>query len=103
MNMSRRRLLELAAAVVAAGALPLQAATSTSTRIGVIGSGNVGSAIGGSWIKSGHEVMFSSRNLDSDKALADELGGKARAGSPAEAAAFGEAVLIAVPMARCRI
>jgi predicted dinucleotide-binding enzyme len=97
MNMSRRRLLELAAAAAAAGALPLQAATSTSTRIGVIGSGNVGSAIGGSWIKSGHEVMFSSRNLDSDKALADELGGKARAGSPAEAATFGEAVLIAVP------
>lgn len=93
----RRRLLKLAAAAAAAGALPIQAATSTSTRIGVIGSGKVGSAIGRSWIKSGHEVMFSSRNLDHDTELASELGARARAGSPAEAAAFGEAVLIAVP------
>lgn len=93
----RRRLLKLAAAAAAAGALPVQAATSTSTRIGVVGSGKVGSAIGRSWIKSGHEVMFSSRNLDHDKKLASELGAKARAGSPAEATAFGEAVLIAVP------
>lgn len=93
----RRRLLKLAAAAVAAGALPVQAAPSPSTRIGIIGSGKVGTAIGRSWIYAGYEVMFSSRNLDSDKALADELGGKASAGSPAEAAAFGDAVLIAVP------
>ena len=95
----RRLLIKLAAAAAAvgSGALPARAATTTSTRIGVIGSGNVGSAIGRSWIKSGHEVMFSSRNLDHDKALASKLGAKARAGSPAEAAAFGEAVLIAVP------
>ena len=93
----RRQLLKLAAAAAALGALPVQAATSTSTRIGVVGSGKVGSAIGRSWIKSGHEVMFSSRNLDHDKKLASELGAKARAGSPAEATAFGEAVLIAVP------
>lgn len=102
MNMSdidtdRRRLLRLAAAATALAAMPIQAATSTSTRIGVIGSGNVGSAIGRSWLKSGHEVMFSSRNLDHDKKLASALGAKARAGSPAEAAAFGEAILIAVP------
>lgn len=93
----RRQLLKLAAAAAAVGALPVQAATSTSTRIGVVGSGKVGSAIGRSWIKSGHEVMFSSRNLDHDKELASELGTRARAGSPAEATAFGEAVLIAVP------
>jgi len=97
MNVFRRRLLKLAAATAAAGVLPARAATSMSTRIGVIGSGNVGSAIGSSWIKSGHEVMFSSRNLDHDKGLAAKLGAKARAGTPAEAAAFGEAVLIAVP------
>lgn len=94
---TRRRLLQLAAAAAAAGVLPVRAATSTSMHIGVIGSGNVGSAIGGSWIKAGHEVMFSSRNLDSDKALASKLGGKARAGSPVAAAEFGDAVLIAVP------
>jgi predicted dinucleotide-binding enzyme len=96
---SRRRLLKLAAAAVLAGSggLPARAALLTSSRIGVIGSGNVGSAIGRSWIKSGHDVMFSSRNLDHDKKLVAELGAKARAGSPAEAAAFGDAILIAVP------
>lgn len=93
----RRQFIKFTAAVAAAGALPAFAATSNSTRIGIIGSGKVGGAIGRSWIKGGHEVMFSSRNLDNDKALAAELGAKARAGTPAEAAAFGEAVLIAVP------
>ncbi|GFE81543.1 hypothetical protein GCM10011487_35430 [Steroidobacter agaridevorans] len=96
---SRRRLLKLAAAaaLVGSGALPAHAAVVTNKRIGVIGSGKVGSALGGSWIKSGHEVMFSSRHLDHDKQLAASLGAKARAGSPAEAVAFGHAVLIAVP------
>lgn len=95
----RRQFIKLAAAVVGTGSVHLSAlaATATSTRIGVIGSGKVGSAIGRSWIKSGHEVMFSSRNIDNDKALAAELGAKARAGTPAEATAFGEAILIAVP------
>jgi predicted dinucleotide-binding enzyme len=41
--------------------------------------------------------MFSSRDLDHDKKLAAELGAKARAGTPSEAATFGEAILIAVP------
>jgi len=41
--------------------------------------------------------MFSSLDLEHDKALAARLGGKARAGTPREAAAFGEVVLIAVP------
>ncbi len=92
------KLAAIAAAVVGTGTLhSVHAETATSSRIGIIGSGKVGSALGRTWIYRGHEVMFSSRNLDSDKALADELGGKARAGTPAQAAAFGEAVLIAVP------
>src|SRR5690606_37708880 len=73
------------------------AAGAPATRIGVIGSGNVGGAIGRTWVSRGHEVMFSSRSLDHDKALASELGRGARAGTPAEAARFGEVVLIAVP------
>ena len=63
----------------------------------MIGSGNVGSAIGRVWANAGHEVMFSSRNLDSDKKLAAEVGANARAGTPQEAAAFGEVLLFAVP------
>lgn len=100
-TISRRRLIELAGATIALMTLgrylPAQAATAKSTRIGIIGSGKVGGAIGRTWVNGGHEVMFSSRNLDSDKALASELGRGARAGTPKEAASFGEVVLIAVP------
>jgi predicted dinucleotide-binding enzyme len=69
--------------------LPLRAGAADTTKIGIIGSGKVGSA--------GHEVMFSSRHLDDDKALAARLGGGARAGTPREAAAFGEVVMVSVP------
>ena len=48
-------------------------------------------------MKAGHEVMFSSRDLDNDKKLAASLGPNARAGTPREAAAFGEVLLISVP------
>ena len=41
--------------------------------------------------------MFSSLDLEHDKALAARLGGRARAGTSREAAAFGEVVLMAVP------
>jgi hypothetical protein len=41
--------------------------------------------------------MFSSRTLANDKALAQKLGGTARAGTPQEAAAFGEVLVFSVP------
>ena len=41
--------------------------------------------------------MFSSLDIEHDKALAARLGGKARAGTTKEAAAFGDVVLVAVP------
>ena len=68
-------------------------------KIGVIGSGRIGSTIGGLWVKAGHEVMFSDRDPEQVKRAIDGLGpiAQARAGSVAEAVAFGDAVLIAVP------
>jgi len=95
MKRNRREFLAVAAASVAVSALPLGAAE--KTKIGIIGSGRVGSAIGAVWVKAGHEVMFSSRNIEHDKALAARLGGGARAGTPREAAAFGEVVMVSVP------
>jgi 8-hydroxy-5-deazaflavin:NADPH oxidoreductase len=41
--------------------------------------------------------MLSSRHLDSDKKLAAAIGENARAGTPQEAASFGEVLLFAVP------
>ena len=100
---NRREFLRVAgtaAAGLALGALPYVPDANSADaglKIGVIGSGRIGSTLGGLWLKAGHEIMFSSLDLEHDKALAARLGGKARAGTPKEAAAFGEVLLLAVP------
>ena len=68
-------------------------------RIGIIGSGNIGGAVGLKWAEAGHEILFSSRHPEELTDLVAQAGPRARAGLPAEAAAFGEVVLIAVPYA----
>jgi predicted dinucleotide-binding enzyme len=101
-SQSRRVFLQTAAACAVLGSLPFSAlaqTTGTKYKIGIIGSGRVGSAIGGAWVKAGHEVMFSSLDLDADKKLAASLGGKASAGTTREAAAFGTVLLVSVPYA----
>jgi predicted dinucleotide-binding enzyme len=100
MQQDRRRFLRLAAAATATftlGSLPLARAATDKLKIGVIGSGRIGGTLGGLWVKAGHEVMFSSLDIEHDKALAAKLGGGARAGTSREAAAFGEILLVAVP------
>jgi hypothetical protein len=102
LRFSRRDMLKATGAAAALSVLPItasviNAADSQKMKIGIIGSGHVGSALGGAWAKAGHEVMFSSRNLDNDKKLAAEVGAHARAGTPQEAAAFGQVILFAVP------
>jgi len=99
MKQSRREFLVIAGAVAVAGAglVPLPALAAQKMKIGIIGSGNVGGAIGATWVRAGHEVMFSSRDIEHDKELAKKLGGGARAGTPREAAAFGEVVMVSVP------
>jgi predicted dinucleotide-binding enzyme len=87
-----------ATAALALGGLPFAARAATDKlKIGTVGSGRVGGALGAVWVKAGHEVMFSSRDLEDDKKLAASLGPNARAGTPREAAAFGEVLLISVP------
>ena len=97
MNLDRRDVLKVGGAVLVFGILPRRAADAGNVKIGIVGSGRVGSAIGGVWVKAGHEVMFSSRNIEHDKALAARLGAGARARTPREAAAFGDVVMISVP------
>jgi predicted dinucleotide-binding enzyme len=90
----------LAGRLGAAGPLPAAAgARQAVTRIGVIGSGNIGGAVGLKWAEAGHEIFFSSRHPEELMGLVERAGPKTRAGLPAEAAAFGEVVLIAVPYA----
>jgi hypothetical protein len=69
-----------------------------TVNIGIIGSGNVGKALGETWLKKGHEVLFSySRDPQKLRAYAAGLGGNASAGTPAEAVNFAEVVLFAPP------
>ena len=92
----KRRVFLVAAAAVAV--VP-SALAQKPVKIGVIGSGRIGSTLGGLWVKAGHEVMFSDRDPEQVKRAMDGLGPRAKAGSVAEAVAFGDAVLIAVPYA----
>jgi predicted dinucleotide-binding enzyme len=66
-------------------------------KIGFIGAGNIGGAIGELLAKAGHEVFFSSRNPGELKDLVARIGSRARAGSVNEAIAFGDVVFIGVP------
>ena len=100
----RRDVLAVAAALAGAlllrpGGARAQASGGTPTRIGMIGSGRLGGAVGALWVKAGHPVLFASRDPDQTAALVARLGAPARAGSVAEAIDFGDVVFLAVPYA----
>jgi hypothetical protein len=71
------------------GAPPLKIAT--------IGAGREGGALGALFVKAGHPVMFSSRHPEQLKDFVVGLGALAKAGTVAEAVAFGDVVLLVVP------
>ena len=91
----------LLAMVVALAVSSLSAQTTPQTakpmKIGFIGSGNIGGAIGELMARAGHEVFFSSRNPDNLKPLVARVGPRAHAGTVKEAIAFGDVVFIGVP------
>ena len=98
----RRTLLAAGGALAIATALralpaQAQAADTGKLRIGVIGSGHIGGTVGGLWVKAGHPVMFSSRHPEELKELVASLGPLARTGTVAQAIAFGDVLLVAVP------
>jgi len=66
-------------------------------KIATIGAGREGGALGALFVKAGHPVMFSSRHPEQLKDLVAGLGALAKAGTVAEAIAFGDAVLLVVP------
>lgn len=69
-------------------------------RVGIIGSGRIGGNAGKLFARAGHEVLFSfSRDFAKLEALAEEAGNGARAGTPEEAARFGEVAMLSVPWA----
>jgi 8-hydroxy-5-deazaflavin:NADPH oxidoreductase len=100
----RRDFLRMAAsgtALLAFAASPLaalaQPAGGASLKIGLVGSGREGGALGTAFVKAGHQVMFSSRHPDELKSLVDGLGPLAKAGTVEQAIAFGDVVAIVIP------
>jgi 8-hydroxy-5-deazaflavin:NADPH oxidoreductase len=105
----RRDLLLLAATGAAAlgvAAWPAgglaQPASNTPLKIGIIGAGREGSALGTLLVKAGHPVMFSSRHPEELKGLVESLGPLASAGTVAQAIEFGDVVMIVVPYTAMR-
>ncbi len=69
-------------------------------KIAIIGAGNVGGTLGAAWArKAGHEILFGARDPRAEKtqALVQQIGGKARAVSPADAAASGDFIVLTTP------
>lgn len=65
-----------------------------AVRIGILGAGNMAVALGGKWARAGHDVLIGARSAERAELSAKSIG--ARAGTFAEAAGHGEAVLSAV-------
>jgi 8-hydroxy-5-deazaflavin:NADPH oxidoreductase len=71
--------------------------------IGLIGAGHIGSQLARLAVRHGYNVVISnSRGPQSLAALVAELGPKARAATPAEAAEAGDIVVVTVPLKRYR-
>src|SRR5438105_6914963 len=67
-------------------------------KIGIIGAGRIGGGIARQLAGAGHQVLLSfSRDQASLDELAGQIGPSASAGRPADAAGFGEVVVISVP------
>lgn len=70
-------------------------------RIGILGSGLMGAKLGTIFARAGHDVVFSYSHSDEKlERLAREAGDSARAGTPREAAADADALLLAVHWSR---
>ena len=67
-------------------------------KIGIVGSGHIGGNLGILFAKAGYEVCFSSRHPDTLKKLVKTAGPKARVGNVAEAIAFGDVIVLSLPL-----
>jgi predicted dinucleotide-binding enzyme len=96
--MIRREFLLTGAALFAAAALPSLAwAQGAKPKIGFIGAGRIGSQLATFWGHAGYPIMLSALDLDTVKKLAAQIGPNVQAGTPDQAAAFGDVVVVTVP------
>ncbi len=64
-------------------------------RIGILGNGLMAEALGGQWVRAGHDVMIGGRKPERAADLAERIG--ATPGSLQEATTYGGTVLLAIP------
>src|SRR5688500_16362409 len=80
---NRRKLRQAGVAALVVGSLPSAAraagAPGGKMKVGIVGSGRVGGTLGRVWANAGHQVMFSSVDLEHDRKLAAEVGANASA------------------------
>lgn len=92
------RIAGLAALAVAARPQVSLAQTGAAPlKIGMVGSGREGGALGKLFAKAGHPVMFSSRHPETLKDLAAAAGPLAQTGTVEQAIAFGDVIILGVP------
>jgi predicted dinucleotide-binding enzyme len=73
------------------------------TTIGIIGAGHIGGQLARKAVELGYDVVISnSRGPETLADLIAELGPKARAAKPAEAAAAGDFAVVTVPLRSLR-
>lgn len=68
-------------------------------KVGIIGSGDVGKKLGDSFVDLGHSVKIGTRDANKLAEWASKHGTRASAGSFADAAAFGDIIVIATSWA----
>jgi predicted dinucleotide-binding enzyme len=91
------------AVLIGSGALMLglaafgRARAAAKPKIGLIGAGRIGGTLAQLWANAGYQVMLSAQNLPPVQALAGKIGNGAQAGTPREAASFGDVVVVTVP------
>src|SRR5262249_6171870 len=66
-------------------------------KIGIIGAGREGGALGTVFAKAGHPIMFSSRHPEQLKDRVARAGPLTKAGTVEQAVAFGDVVFLVVP------
>lgn len=68
-------------------------------KIAIIGAGNVGGALGANWANKGHDIVFGVRDPKAEKtqALLAKIGAKAKAVTPADAAAAADLIVLSTP------
>lgn len=67
-------------------------------RIGIVGAGMIGSTLAKLWVDAKHEVLLSSRHSNELEPLVRKLGSLATAGTVADAARFGDIIMVTVPL-----